>query len=57
MRKQNGHDKGGVFIPRMEMSYEQRMENVERLVAIGRAYQRHADALRAETEMLVERET
>ena len=43
----------GVYLPRMELSYEQRMDNVDRLASTGEGFTAHADELRAETEMLV----
>jgi len=42
-----------VYIPRMEMTYEDRLENIQRLESEAKTKSRHARALRAETDNLV----
>lgn len=42
-----------VYIPRMEMDYLERVENIGRLRCEARTKNRHADALQAETDKLV----
>lgn len=45
-------DHKGVYVPRMQMSYADRMHNIRRLRKEAEAKLAHADALEAETEKL-----
>jgi hypothetical protein len=43
----------GEYVRREDMTYEQRAENIRRLRSTGRGYLAHADALEAETNVLI----